>query len=90
MALHGSHILGITSSKTLVMQTFSVPNEISLVLVSHFLGNQWLNIPRKSFGSPSKKLDNKKEEEKKTRTEIAELFPLHANSITRSLNMVGK
>ena len=62
MVLHESNTSQMTSSKKLVTQTlFRVSNEIGLILVLSFLGN---NLS-KEFGSLSKKASGKKTSRKK-------------------------
>ena len=55
-------------------------NEISPILVTHFLGNKLSNVFKKEFGSLFK-CNEDKEKEKKKRMVIAKRFALNANAI---------
>ena len=68
---HKPHTSQITSSTIATQTFFSVSNKIRPTLVTRFLGNEWWNFPKKTFGSPSKNLDKKEKENKKKKTRMA-------------------
>ena len=48
MAFHKPHVLQITIEGTIIAQTLlSLSNEISLILITRFLGNEWWNNGKK-------------------------------------------
>ena len=78
MALHRWHASQITSSKILFTQSlFRVSNEISPILVSHFLGN---NLLRELLAVRPKKQAKRKGVGKKLERQLQSFFALYINS----------
>ena len=53
---------------------FSVSNEISPILVAHFLRNECWKVPTKTLGSLSKKLVEKEKKKKKLKSKFLKAF----------------
>ena len=80
------YVLRITNNGRVFKQpSFSVSNETSPIMVTHFLGKKLQKVNKSYFGSPSEKNHEKeKKKDKNTRQKIAKLLALYPKAKTSS------